>query len=244
MGKRLPEQKDFPSSIKLSIVPPPNSKPATNILLLLHGLGDTNASFTQLGKNLNLPETACVSIQAPKTLLDLGGFHWGDDIIFDGSAAGLDADGGFKESNALLRAVVEDVLVAKCEYVAREVLMFGFGQGGMAALSSAASLHDTSSAELGGVISIGAGLPSEAPAALIAKCKTPVLICAGSDNSAVALGTEDKLSRVFEHVEVRRYRKPGDSMPSNRDEMMPIMQFLSRRLKSTAGVPEGSVEIG
>lgn len=98
--------------------------------------------------------------------------------------------------------------------------------------------------ELGGVISVGAGLPSEATASLDPKCKTPVLICAGSDQSAVTSASEDKLKRVFEHVEIKRYRKPGDSMPSNRDEMMPIMQFFSRRLKSTKGVPEGSVEIG
>lgn len=98
--------------------------------------------------------------------------------------------------------------------------------------------------ELGGVIGIGAGLPSEAPASLDPKCKTPLLICAGSDQSAVTSSTEDKLPRLFENVEVKRYRKPGDSMPSNREEMMPIMQFFSRRLLSTKGVPQGSVEVG
>ena len=108
-------------------------------------------------------------------------------------------------------------------------------------------LHQASSTEssfeLGGVISIGAGLPGDAPASLDSKCKTPILICAGSDQSAVTSGTEDKLKRLFEFVEIKRYRKPGDSMPSNRDEMMPIMQFFSRRLRSTKGVPEGGVEV-
>lgn len=98
--------------------------------------------------------------------------------------------------------------------------------------------------ELGGIISIGAGLPSEAPATLDTKCNTPILVCAGSDQSAVTSTSEDKLKRLFEHVEIKRYRKPGDSMPSNRDEMMPIMQFFSRGLRSTKGVPEGSVEVG
>lgn len=111
-----------------------------------------------------------------------------------------------------------------------------------------ASLQSSSevdkSAELGGVISIGAGLPSEAVGSLDPTCKTPVLVCAGSDQSAVTSGTEEKLRKVFEFVEIKRYRKPGDSMPSNRDEMMPIMQFFSRRLRSTKGVPEGSVQIG
>lgn len=91
--------------------------------------------------------------------------------------------------------------------------------------------------------SIGAGLPSEAPASLSPKSKTPTLVCAGTDSSMVTSGSEDKLRHVFEHVEIKRYRKSGDSMPSNRDEMMPIMQFFSRRLKSTKGVPAGSTEI-
>jgi hypothetical protein len=111
------------------------------------------------------------------------------------------------------------------------------------AIQSSATNDDSSNSELGGVISIGAPVPSEAPAALVSKCKTPVLVCAGSDRSAVTSTAEDKLKRLFEFLEVKRYRKSGDSMPSNRDEMMPIMQFFSRRLKSMKGVPEGSVEL-
>ena len=86
---------------------------------------------------MNLPETACVSIQGPQGLLDLGGFHWGDDIIFDSTSGGLDADSGFKQSTKLLTDIVNDVLLGKCGYASREIMMFGFGQGGMAALNLA-----------------------------------------------------------------------------------------------------------
>jgi hypothetical protein len=44
-------------------------------------------------------------------------------------------------------------------------------------------------------------------------------------------------------VEIIRYRRPGDGMPANRDEMLPIMRFLARRLTSAKGVPEGAVEV-
>ena len=98
-------------------------------------------------------------------------------------------------------------------------------------------------AELGGIISIGSGLPNEASPSLNPRCKTPLLVCAGSDQSAVTSTAEDKLKHVFESVEVKRYRRPGDSMPSNRDEMMPVMQFFARRLRSTKGIPSGSTEL-
>jgi predicted esterase len=84
-----------------------------------------------------LPETVCLAIQGPQGLLDLGGFHWGDDIIFDSNNGGLDADAGFRQSTAMLKGLAEDDIMAKCGYHAREIVVFGFGQGGMVALNLA-----------------------------------------------------------------------------------------------------------
>lgn len=63
MPGRQPTANNFPSDIHLTITPPPRSSPQpVNVLILLHGLGDTNASFTNLGKQLALPETTCISL--------------------------------------------------------------------------------------------------------------------------------------------------------------------------------------
>ena len=86
---------------------------------------------------MNLPETACVSVQGPQNLLDLGGFHWGDDIIFDSTSGGLDPDAGLKQSTGSLKDLIQDAIISKCGYKHREVILFGFGQGGMAALNVA-----------------------------------------------------------------------------------------------------------
>lgn len=113
--------------------------------------------------------------------------------------------------------------------------------------SSQVDLHQQAkqpSNELGGAISIGAGLPNSAPASLDPKLSTPILVCAGSDASSVTSTSEEKLRHVFASVEIKRYRRAGDGMPRDRDEMMPIMQFFARRLRSSKGVPKGSVEIG
>lgn len=109
-------------------------------------------------------------------------------------------------------------------------------------------LHDDTSidirqGELGGIISIGSPLPSEAAPSLVNKCKTPVLVCAGNDQTTVDPSAVDKLKRNFDFVEISRYRRPGDTMPSNRDEMLPVMHFLSRRLLSRKGVPDASIEL-
>ena len=241
MLTRLPTLTDFPTSLHLTITPPPPSSPQlTNILILLHGLGDTSASFTNLGKQLSLPETTCISMQAPTPLpFELGGFHWGDDIQFDQATGNMDFDTGFSKAIKILKQeIVEDGLVGKCGYKHREIMFFGFGQGAMAAIAAAASMDE----ELGGIISIGGPLPASNMSAKAVK--TPPLILGGSSNTLITKTAITNLEASFQNVEYRRWSKSGDGMPQNREEMLPIMRFFARRLKSRKGVPEGSVEIG
>jgi len=128
-------------------------------------------------------------------------------------------------------------------YQPREIIFFGFGQGGMTALTTAASF-DT---ELGGIVSIGGPLPSSIPSSSTpsSKNRTPVLILGGSSRTLITSDAISKLGAKFQFVDYKKWpNKVGDGMPRNRDEMLPIMQFFSRRLRSRAGVPEGSIEIG
>jgi predicted esterase len=209
----------------------------------MHGLGDTNASFTKLGQQLNLPETACIALQAPNGMLfDIGGHNWGDDLVMDQSTGEMDIDTGFKASTRLvLDSVIREGLIGRCGYKAREIVIFGFAQGGMAGLQAAAELVGD---ELGGVVSIGAGLSLSPPLkALEKKSKTPVLICKASRESKVTDSTVAKLKGAFEYVEIKEWKRKGDGMMSNREEMLPIMQFFARRLLSRRGIPAGSVEL-
>ena len=242
MSPRLPESKDFPSYLELSITQPPSSQAPVNVLILLHGLGDTKASFTNLARQLALPETTCIALQAPTPLpFDLGGFHWGDDIIFDQTTGSMDFDTGFvKSSKVVAEDVLQKGLIEKCGYGERDVFFLGFGQGGMVALTVAAA----SLAELGGVISIGGPLPSSSSDSGRSKPKTPVLIIGGSSKSLITTATLTNIKNVFQSVETEQWARPGDVMPRNRQEMLPIMQFLARRLRSRHGVPEGSIEVG
>ncbi len=131
--------------------------------------------------------------------------------------------------------------MGKCGYKAREIVLFGYGQGGMAALAVAASMAGE---ELGGVVSVGGPLPVSVSSVPVKKSKTPVLVLGGSARTLVTSSAVARLRSVFEAVEYERWKKSGDGMPTNREEMLPIMQFFARRLRSRRGVPEGSVELG
>jgi predicted esterase len=242
---RLPTKADFPSSLTIEVIPPSTGQPV-NILILLHGLGDTNKSFTSLGKNLNLPETACLSLQGPNPIppiftgSDTPAFHWGDDVLFDERKGEIELDAGFNTSSRILvENVVKDVLIEKCGYPARNILFLGFGQGGIAALQAVAS----SDLEFGGVVSIGGRLPSSSSGSGKGKSKTAILVLGGSRSTEVTRSAVDGLKERFGEVEYVKWEKADDSMPKSREEMLPVMKFFARGIRSRAGVPEGAVEV-
>lgn len=241
MTGRLPVSKDFPPHLHFTIIPPPANEQPVNVLILLHGLGDTNGPFARLGGHLALPETCCVSLRAPTPLpFELGGFHWGDDIIFDPAEKGVEFDTGFaKAMKTIGQNVIEDTLAKKCGYQPRDIMLFGLGQGGMSAMALAGSML----VELAGVVSIGGPFPTSVqPHAK--KSRTPVLLLGGSSKTLVTKSVVDGLKAIYSDAEYHRWSKIGDGMPQNREEMLPIMRFLSRRLRSRKGVPQGSVQIG
>ncbi|KAL8967496.1 MAG: hypothetical protein Q9183_002893 [Haloplaca sp. 2 TL-2023] len=190
-----------------------------------------------------LPETTCISLQGPSPLpFDLGGFHWGDDITFDQSLGGMDYDTGFDKSNRLIKEdLIDEVLVQKCGYKPRNILLFGFGQGGMAAIATALAFR----LELGGIVSIGGPQPSHTTLSTNdVKNQTPIIILGGSSNTLITQSALSSLKQAFRYVEYIKWSKPGDSMPRNRDEMLPIMKFLASRLQSRSGVPDDAVDVG
>ena len=250
MPTKTPTPSDFPSQLTVTVTPTSaSSVPAPNILLLLHGLGDSAAAFTKFGQALRLPETTVVTVQGTAPLpFDLGGFHWGDDVSFDSATGAIDMDAGLVRATRILgEDVVRDTLVRKCGYALREIMILGYGQGGMTGLAVARELGLKNSGQesgpLSGVISIGAPYPLSGSRAGD-KNRSPVLLVSGRDSVAVSDEAVRRTKQVFEFVELSRYARKGDSMPSSRDEMLPVMQFFARRLRSRQGVPEGSVEIG
>lgn len=216
-----------------------------NILILLHGLGDTHVPFKTFGERLALPETACISLQASTPLpFDLGGYHWGDDIAFDNSNGQMEVDTGFvKSTRLILDNLIKDTLITNCGFKPREILMFGFGQGGVAAVSAASQLSSKDPEELGGVVAIGGFLALSTRLTPAEKQKTPILLCKGNRKSGVSSNDVARTKETFAHVQVVEWNKDGDAMPASREEMLPIMQFFARRLRSMAGVPVDAVEM-
>ena len=150
----------------------------------------------------------------------------------------MEFDTGFTKAIKIIKEdVIEKGLVSKCGFKHREIMFLGFGQGAMAAIAAATSMTE----ELGGIISIGGPIPASCKHAK--SLTTPILVLGGSSNTLITRTALTDLKASFQNVEYHKWSKAGDSMPQNREEMLPIMRFFARRLKSRKGVPEGSVEI-
>lgn len=262
---RIPKADDFKSlspdlTLGLHFPSPPES--TTAILILFHGLGDSEASFARFARGMNLPGVLAIAVRGtsplPPALLGepaSGGpprhFHWGDDLNLAPNSGGLDADPGFtKATDLILERLVRETLVDKCGWELSDILFFGFGQGGSLALGLASKAREGPRVEevkedkdgkpietaktFKGVVSVGGALPvSTIPTVTDRpKSKTPVLACHGRSCEAVDEEAVDILKREFVDVQEVKWKKADSSMPANRDEMLPIMQFFAEKLRS------------
>lgn len=242
-----------------------------NLVILLHGLGDTAANFVHFGVKLQLPNTSVVAIQAPYPLADLmipgldEGHMWFPSFdLLTGEA--IDPDSGIitRLVTSLFEFICDSFLSKDgitttensiSKWDSKRIFVLGFSQGGSVALELAASLSNIS-LEFGGIVSIS-GPPflhspflsssssSSSPLPL-----TALLVTHGElDNQEVSINEAqarfDRLQRKYPNI-ARFFPVPqkAHSMPKCSVEMRVIMEFLSRRLYlEMTGLPKGAIQI-
>ncbi|KAM7223298.1 hypothetical protein V8F06_001175 [Rhypophila decipiens] len=175
----------------------------------------------------------------------------------NGSSGKLDQDPGFEKARSLImNRLVGDVLIAKCGWEMEDILLFGFGQGGSLALGLASMLRAPATSTgrveeitdeeekntrkekaFKGAVSIGGPLPTSMVPTIgsRAKAETPILICHGRESEAVDEDAVELARDEFEHVKIVEWKNRAaadDGMPRNRDEVLPMMQFIAERLRS------------
>ncbi|TRX95453.1 hypothetical protein FHL15_003784 [Xylaria flabelliformis] len=187
-------------------------------------------------------------------------FHWGDDLTLSPTTGDLDPDPGFSRAEQLvLDKLIRGTLIGKCGWETSDILLFGFGQGGSLALGLSSRLRSggrtrvvdvnegdgegkeenastttAATTAFKGAVSIGGPLPISMIPTLSArdKARTPVLICHGRNSESLDSDAMELARKEFVDVREVKWRKEDDGMPKNREEMLPIMQFLAERLRA------------
>ncbi|POM79712.1 PhosphoLipase/carboxylesterase [Phytophthora palmivora] len=150
----------FPSSPNFSLVVPDKSAvPTQNLLLFLHGRGDSHEPFARLGEQMALPQTAVVSLRAPLELPFGLGFTWIDDMDVNGDVIAPDIPHKYRsESLQTARDYVWDflrVLHDKYEWSYSRLFVFAFSQGACVAFHLAMTLPRD--VRLGGLVLVSGG---------------------------------------------------------------------------------------
>jgi predicted esterase len=165
------------------------AQPAPNLLVLLHGLGDSPTPFARFASALSLPSTSALALSGPLPLpAGLPGASWCDSFEADGSLIDGSLPGEQRrvlslvsQSRRRLLRLLEH-LEFGCGWPSSRVFFFGYGQGGVACLDLLCGLR---LARLGGVVS-WCGLPlPEAPNSVVgsaAAASTPLLVVAGASD--------------------------------------------------------------
>ncbi|KAF4612678.1 hypothetical protein D9613_011710 [Agrocybe pediades] len=218
-----------------------------NLLVLLHGLGDTEIPFSKLGKSLKLPQTAVLALRAPEQVPFLyeDAFQWytsfddlGETILHPNPTPALQ----------FMHKVV-DHLITDCAWPASRIHFFGFAQGGSVAaefvlerwkrelesqkkrITSGTAGGETQPLEaFGSVTSISGPLLSYPTPSK--PSPTPALVVHRSPPAETALpsGALEAFKKGFSTVIDSKLGPKPEGMPASRQEWESIMRFWSERL--------------
>ena len=218
---RTPQGTDFPPSLSVSIVAPITEPEVEHCIVLLHHSTGNEKSLSGLATRLqrSLPETAFVLIRGLQAVRGgNSGYHWAD--------APWEAR-FIQTSTVILDQVIKDVLMSKCGFQPRDIVILGHGEGGMAALAAAASWQGF---ELGGVVSIGGPMPDYVRPEHGVGAKTPALIIGGAlgeiNNVALQLIRD---SFIYTDADIRKGEH--DLVPETQEQLKPLWDFFAHRLK-------------
>ncbi|KAI9637618.1 uncharacterized protein MKK02DRAFT_36495 [Dioszegia hungarica] len=234
--------------------PSPDGKDV-NLLIMLHGLariGDNKAPFAQLGKSLNLPCTAVLSLQGPLVVPLMESptyFSWYNtfDPLFN-PLPSPDPSPTLKP----LRQLLETLTSAEIGWDLAQIHLFGWGQGGSMALELALSVGKDGipspagvgdkRKRLGSVTSVCGPLLSF-PASTLGIATPIAYFTRQSASSAAGQKVRKAIERAFKEVEiVQGQQGGGEAMPRGREEWKGIMMFWGEMLGRDEGW-KGSGEV-
>ncbi|KAF8340602.1 uncharacterized protein EI90DRAFT_3143918 [Cantharellus anzutake] len=234
--KPTPEAKSFPLKFTYS-----NSEDGIdeNLLVLLHGLGDTETPFAGLARRLRLPQTATLSLRAPDRIpfFDEDAFQWYRS--FDLSGELLERPDPTPALEILDRVI--EHLTVKCSWPINRIHLFGFAQGGSVASELALRLWRKKGSDGGSVLSSIASVVSiDGPLLSYPTFKPPCATPAVYFHRSQQGNSAEVAAFQKGFADMRVLKAPvGGGMPKSKEEWSGVIQFWGRVLASRMPDMEG-----
>ncbi|KAG7086473.1 hypothetical protein E1B28_002424 [Marasmius oreades] len=222
--KSAPKENQIPTAF---LYYPSDDGTDENLLILLHGLGDTHIPFSKLGRQLKLPQTAILALRAPEKIPFLyeEAYQWY--LSFDQLGDLIDRPNPTPALDLLSKVFAH--LTEQCGWSTSKIHLFGFAQGGSVALEFTIKLW-RQQLGIGSVVSISGPLLSYPT--LSSPCSSPMLAVYRPPPAEPSLAPGDitALKKAFGFFKEGKLSSKSSGMPSSKDEWEPIMRFWSERL--------------
>eukprot|EP00698_Gefionella_okellyi_P023430 TRINITY_DN8008_c0_g1_i1.p1 TRINITY_DN8008_c0_g1~~TRINITY_DN8008_c0_g1_i1.p1 ORF type:complete len:316 (-),score=44.80 TRINITY_DN8008_c0_g1_i1:590-1537(-) len=223
-----------------------------NVLLLLHGFGDSCVKFLEFGKKLNLPQTMCLAMSGPCRVPLHTGCAWFP--MFDDSfepivpsASERRRFDGLQASRRHLFTVLS--ALHSGGFRNERIHLLGFGQGGTVALDLVQHLGSSDQGRLGGCTAVSAHLLDELLAAHYddgisdadVACATPILLLHGARDASAppdkVLATVTYLQKRLTRSRIRNVMFPrAEGLITGPEETRELMTFLAETLTRVTGL--------
>ncbi|KAF8639233.1 hypothetical protein AX17_001718 [Amanita inopinata Kibby_2008] len=214
-----------------------------NLLIILHGLGDSHVPFAKMGRQLKLPQTAVLSLRAPDQIpyLEEDAFQWY--TSFDHLGELIEQPNPTPAVDLLTKVV--GYLIKDRTWPAHRLHLFGFAQGGTVAAEfgvkfwrdqlqeqgpRAAASSSTPASSLGSIVSVSGPLLSWPT--LQIPTPTPVLLVHRPPPSEAALPQNALVAykKGYQIVSETKLSTKHLGMPASEEEWESIMRFWSEKL--------------
>jgi len=206
----------------------------SKIILVLHDYGGDEKSLQNFAdQHLRQPNTLYILLRGIHQVGDGSSrFHWADTTD--------DPNGSFIAASGKILDLICQVLIKGSNICPSQILLFGQGQGGMAALSVAAAWK---AVEFGGVISIGGPIPGHFPLSERPNIRTPTLVMGGELGDVNATAKAQIKSMIL-HVEVSLEENMADRLPYTPRQVAILQEFLEHRLRKTEWMKPSIMTLG
>ena len=197
----------------------------TNLLVLLHGAGDTHRAFREFAKQMDLPQTATLSIHASScnngfTTLPFNlGHTWFEEMDYAVTGNAL-ADRDPRRLSSLSSAIDNLIKILQSLYIQEggdpnegwmpeRIFLFGYSAGACLVMETCLRLVKQKEMPLGGAICVAGGVKCEMPIdkkeKVVASSEstrsfegpTPVLVIVGSKDPNFPPNTARKASSLY-----------------------------------------------
>ncbi|CAI5730227.1 unnamed protein product [Hyaloperonospora brassicae] len=242
-ASRFPDKR----SVFRLVQPIDGAPEAQNLLLLLHGRGDSHEPFARLGEHMALPQTAVVSLRAPLELPFGLGRSWVDDLDETGDV--IPPDRPHERRSQSLEAAKDyvwsflRVLHDRYAWDYSRLFLFAFSQGACVAFHLAMTLPRD--VRLGGVVLAAGGAVAGSHSSSCSDPRggavaTPMLQVTGDADNVYPVPLTQRSRRDFarRHSEtaaaelftsvVRPHK--GHAMIDAQEDMRHVMRFFSKHL--------------